>query len=410
MLVTPVKPLNLYAEATERIYHSNSDLSNKYLAEAKEAGANYITIHHKKDVYPYINYPYHDASVGDMAKFIQKAHQENIKVRAYYTTRELTIHTPEIWALKSLGSEVIFDGPGKDTKTLIHPNGPDKWLVNNFDGNYIPAWYNAFNEGPYKGEMDISVITTPDSRWNNYFLGGLDWMVNNIGLDGFYIDDSALDRNTLQRARRILDADGKRRIIDMHSWNHNNPYAGFANSIQLYMDLLPYVDRTWLGESFGDEHSSDFWLVEMSGIPFGMMSEMLDARNQFRGMVFGMLPRIPWSGNPKPLWHLWDGFGMKEAQMYGYWDTNCPIKSDNHNLPTTVYINKNTDKALVTIANWSEAAQKANFSINESVLGFKPTKISAPEIEKLQAGINKIDLKNIGEIKGKSGLILLLEK
>lgn len=95
-----------------------------------------------------------------------------------------------------------MDGPGKDARTLIHRNGPNPWLNENFGSHFIPAWYNAFREGKYKGDMDISVITTPDSRWNNYYLEGLDWMVKNIGLDGVYIDDSALDRETLKRARR----------------------------------------------------------------------------------------------------------------------------------------------------------------------------------------------------------------
>ncbi len=75
-------------------------------------------------------------------------------------------------------------------------------------------------------------------------------MVKNLEVDGIYIDDSALDRKTLQRARRILDADGKRRLIDIHSWNHMNQWAGYANSLHLYTELLPYIDRTWIGGRF----------------------------------------------------------------------------------------------------------------------------------------------------------------
>lgn len=143
---------------------------------------------------------------------------------------------------------MIHDGPGKDTRTLIHRNGPNEWLNKNLATAFHPAWYNAFEEGKYAGDMDISVITTPDSRWNNYYLAGLDWMVKNLEVDGIYIDDSALDRKTLQRARRILDADGKRRLIDIHSWNHMNQWAGYANSLHLYTELLPYIDRTWLAK------------------------------------------------------------------------------------------------------------------------------------------------------------------
>ena len=407
MQITPVKPINWEKQVTNRFYHSNSDLSANYIDEALKNGANLINVHHKKDIYPFINYPYHDDAVSDLKAFIQKAHQKNLGVRLYYTTRELTVKIPELWALRSLGSEVIHDGPGKDTRTLIHPNGPNEWLNKNLTTHFIPAWYNAFNEGKYAGDMDISVITTPDSRWNNYYLAGLDWMVKNLGIDGVYIDDSALDRKTIQRARRILDSDGKERLIDIHSWNHMNKWAGFANSLHLYTELLPYVDRTWIGEGFPANNTADFWLVEMSGIPFGLLSETLDARNQFRGLVYGMLPRLPWSGNPVPLWNLFDQFDMKNASIHGYWDEQCPVKTDNKDLPATVFVNG--DKALVVIANWTDLPQTAKIQIDEKALGFKPTKFTLPEVRNLQWGGKLSNLNNC-EILGRSGMIVWLEK
>lgn len=404
--VTPVKPIDLRRQAQERFYHSNSDVSADYIPAALKAGANFINIHHKKDIYPFINYPYSDESVPDLKRFIDEAHSKQIGVRLYYTTRELTVKIPELWALRSLGSEVIHDGPGRDARTLIHPNGPNEWLNQNLGDHFIPAWYNAFEEGKYAGDMDISVITTPDSRWNNYYLAGLDWMVNRLGIDGIYIDDSALDRKTLQRARRILDADGKRRLVDIHSWNHMNQWAGYANSLHLYTELLPYVDRTWIGEGFKENNTLDFWLVEMSGIPFGLLSETLDARNPFRGMVFGMLPRLPWSGNPTPHWKLWDEFGMKDASMHGYWDPQCPVRTDNENLPATVYTNGK--RALVVIANWTDLPQRANITLDESALGFRPTRFTLPEIRNIQWGGRLGNLKQC-EVMGRSGLIIWVE-
>lgn len=407
MLVTPVKPLNLPELAEKRFYHSNSDVSAGYIPAALKAGANMINVHHKKDIYPFINYPYYDEAVPDLKRFISDAHSKDLDVRLYYTTRELTVKIPELWALRSLGSEVIHDGPGKDARTLIHRNGPHEWLNKNLTTHFIPAWYNAFKEGKYAGDMDISVITTPDSRWNNYYLEGLDWMIKNLGLDGVYIDDSALDHQTLQRARHVMDADGKRRLIDIHSWNHMNQWAGYANSLHLYLELLPYVDRTWIGEGFPANNTLDFWLVEMSGIPFGLMSETLDARNVFRGMVYGMLPRLPWSGNPVPLWHIWDDFGMKNAVMRGYWDERCPVKTDNTNIPATVYING--DKALVVLANWTDLPQTAKITLDEQLLGFKPSSYLLPEIRNTQWE-GKLSSLNQCEIMGRGGMIILLEK
>lgn len=405
MLITPVKPINIEKHFTTRFYHSNSDVSSDYIPAAIKGGANNINVHHKKDIYPFINYPYYDASVLDLKKFINKAHSKDLKVRLYYTTRELTVKIPELWALRSLGDEIIHDGLGKDARTLIHPNGPNEWLCKNLKTHFIPAWFNAFKKGKYAGEMDVSVITTPDSRWNNYYLKGLDWMVKNLGLDGIYIDDSALDRKTLQRARRILDIDGKQRLIDLHSWNHMNKWAGYANSLHLYLELLPYIDRTWIGEGFGADNTPDFWLVEMSGIPFGLMSATLEAKNEFRGLIYGMLPRLPWSGNPVPLWHLFDAFGLKDMSILGFWNKENPIRIDNKNLKVTIY--KKKDKALVVIANWDNQLQRAKITIDEKLLGFKPSSYSLPEISNLQSRC-KLDKLDYCDIEGKGGVVILL--
>ena len=48
------------------------------------------------------------------------------------------------------------------------------------------------------------------------------------------------------------------------------------NRVSEIMLQLPYLDRLWIGEGFNcDRVSWDYWLVEMSGLPFGLMSEML---------------------------------------------------------------------------------------------------------------------------------------
>lgn len=96
-----------------------------------QAGAHWINVHHKADIYPYINYPMVDEVVPDLKHFIDSAHKEHLKVRLYYTCRELTVKTPEFWMLRSLGDEIIQDGPGNDSRTLIYPKGPKPWLIHN---------------------------------------------------------------------------------------------------------------------------------------------------------------------------------------------------------------------------------------------------------------------------------------
>ncbi len=408
LLITPVKPLDWKHQVEERYYHSNSDVSSEYVKAARDKGANIINIHHKKDIYPFINYPYYDASVGDLKSFIGQAHQEGLKVKAYYTTREISIKIPEIWAMRSLGGEIIMDGPGKDAATVTNPKGPDKWLVDNFGTHFVPAWHNAFNHGKYAGEMDLSVLTTPDSRWNNYYLEGLDWMVRNIGLDGIYIDDSALDRESMKRGRRVLDADGKRRSVDMHSWNHMNAWAGYANSLLIYADLFPFIDRLWIGEGFSPNSSPDFWMVEISGIPFGIMSETLNSHNYWRGMIHGMTPRLGWSGDPSSIWKIYDALNMAEARMLGYWNPSCPVIASSPDVKATAYVMK--DKALVVLANWTNKDVDTVLTLDAGKLGFVPGKASLPDMPGIQNMEASIDLSSPLSLKGGKGMFILLEK
>jgi len=44
-----------------------------------------------------------------------------------------------------------------------------------------------------------------------------------------------------------------------------------------YTEFFPYVNRLWFGEGFNyDAMSPEQWLVECSGIPFGLMGDMLE--------------------------------------------------------------------------------------------------------------------------------------
>ncbi len=78
------------------------------------------------------------------------------------------------------------------------------------------------------------------------------------------------------------------------------------------------LDKFYLeyGEAFGYDTPPDYWLVEMSGIPFGLMGEMFEGGgNPWRGAVFGMTNRLGWQGDPQPIWKLRDDFGMAGTEL-----------------------------------------------------------------------------------------------
>ncbi|MEI7935944.1 MAG: glycoside hydrolase domain-containing protein [Verrucomicrobiota bacterium] len=385
--LTPFRCLDLEQQWAVRFHHPNASKDPQPLDQAvaqsdPKRGPNVINVHQANYYCPYINYPYSDDSFPAFCDLVRRAHAKDTKVRVYYTTREITQNMPELFPVHSLNGEIILPGPGKEARTLIHPKGPHPWLIENLREDFVPAWEDHVG-GKY-AELDISVITTPDSRWNNFYLEGLRWLVEKSDFDGVYVDDTALDAKSLQRARRILDS-RPGRYIDLHTWNHFNGYAGFANNLTIYMEVLPYLDRLWLGEGFNaSEVSPDFWLVEMSGLPFGLMSEMLEGANPWRGMVFGETARLGWSGDPQGMWKVWDDYGIQGTQFLPFFVKDCPVKTGNPEVLATVY--RKPGRAFIALGSWANAETSVQLSIDWKALGLDPARsaLYAPEITGMQ--------------------------
>jgi hypothetical protein len=382
---TPFKPLDTARHFTDRFYHRGQGGGTEDVAAIHRDGANIIEVHHNRLCNPYINYPYNDDSIGNLTQFVQKAHAEGVRVNVYYTTRELTQNLPEFFALKSLDGEVILPRREGVAWPVTNGSGPHPWLREHVGLDIVPAWRENLSYPGYHSKLDLAVITTPDSRWNNFFLEGLDYLVKKVGIDGLYIDDTALDRKSMQRARRILDADGNPgRRMSMHSWNHFNGLAKWTNSSIAFMELYPYYDGLWHGEGFNANASPDFMLVEMSGIPYGLMSEMLDHPNLWHGLVFGMRVRWPWSGDPRNIWKAEDAFGIASAEFIGWWDPACPVQTGDANVKASVY--RKQGRGGIALASWASKPTSVKLSIDWKALGLDAAKVrlTAPEIKGFQ--------------------------
>jgi len=410
LLLTPFRTIDRKNKFGERYYHGGGTNTSVKVAAAKAAGANVINIHHAEDLYPFINYPYLDPNVAELKELVKAAHDSNIRMKFYYTTRELTKNLPEFWAFYSLNGEIIYPGPGNESKTVINSEGPNEWLVKNLREKYIPAWFNVIKEGKFKDETDLSVITTPDGRLNNFYVAGLEWMVKNIGIDGVYIDDSALDRYTLQRARKVIDQNRPEGRMDLHSWNHFNEWAGFTNCLNLYMDLLPYFDLVWIGEGRDYNRAPDHWLIEVSGIPFGLPGQMLEGGgNPWRGMVYGITNRAGWVGNtPVEIWKFWDEFKIADKLQKGYWEKDCPVRTNNSNVFASVY--QGDGESVISVANWTDKPQKVSLDVDFNALGINPSsaEILIPGIKDFQDARNIINLKALS-LEGKKGLLVIIK-
>jgi hypothetical protein len=383
--LTPFKPLNVKQHFTDRYYHIGQSAGMEDTAKLKAEGANIIEIHHNRLCNPYINYPYNSDSFGFLQEFVKKAHSDGMRVNLYYTTRELTQNLPEFFALKSMGGEIILPRKEGVAWPVTNPSGPHPWLQQHVGNDIVPAWRENLKFPEIKEKLDLAVITTPDSRWNNFYLEGLDYLIKNAGIDGLYIDDTALDRKSMQRARRILDADGNPgRRVSMHSWNHFNGLAKWSNSAIAFMELYPYYDGLWYGEGFNANASPEYMLVEMSGIPYGLMSEMLDHPNPWHGMVFGMRTRWPWSGDPRNLWKLEDQFEIADSEFFGWWDAACPVKTDHPAVKASVF--RKQGKTLIALASWAPAKAEVRLMVDWAKLGLaaERTTFLAPACENFQ--------------------------
>lgn len=412
LLVTPFRLIDKSIQYGDRYYHSDIDTSENFIRTAKEHGANVVVVHHKKDIYPYIDYPFSPENVDSLKAFIERAHGEGLKTKIYYTTRELSVKTPEIWALRSLDNEIIYPGPGMATRTLVNPKGVHPWFGANFKKDFIPGWVATFQHGRFKGKQDLAILTRPDSRMNNFYLGGLDWMCKNLKIDGLYIDDLALDRETLKRARKILDRQRPGARIDMHTWNHYNQYGKWANSLYLYMDLLPYMDQLWIGEARDYNKPADYWLIEVSGIPFGLTSQMLNkGGNAWRGMVFGITDRFGWyrSITPEHIWKFWDQHDFEHKRMTGFWDPEVAVKTDNPNAVVTTY--QDAGEAIIAIANWTDRVQTCQLKIDWQKLGLSPDAVTAsiPFLQDFQPE-QAVDVNKPLDLPAEKGYMIVLKK
>ncbi len=401
LLPTPVKPLDTAAHFRERYYHGHDGVE-----PAVRIGANVINIHHANEYNPFINYPY--LANDRLHALVKEAHAHNIKLKIYYTVRELTNHATELWMFRSLGHDVLC--PGSDG--VGYP-----WLREHLVTDYAPAWYDHLRKddpltrfaggmAPYDGgDVSAAVWTNGTTRLYNYYVEGVRWLVENIEIDGLYLDEVSYDRETLKRLRKVL-ARRPGCMIDLHS-NVNFTHQP-ANQ---YMEFAPFLNRLWFGEAFDYNESPDYWLVEISGIPYGLMGDMLEnGGNRWRGMVYGMTAQVPWRYDALAMWPVWDSFGIAESKMLGYWDAACPVRTDSPDVLATAYVRPG--KTLVAVASWAKKPVQCRLAIDWKALGLDSAKavLSAPAIGGFQPAGRFAPTDAIPIEPGKGWVLIVEEK
>ena len=81
------------------------------------------------------------------------------------------------------------------------PRTGSAWLAEHAVTDYSPAWHSPLGNGRF----DAAVNLLGQTRWENYYLEGLAWLLKNVKIDGLYLDDLVYDHETMKRVRKMLD-------------------------------------------------------------------------------------------------------------------------------------------------------------------------------------------------------------
>jgi hypothetical protein len=386
-LITPFKPIDTGEHFRNRFVHQYVPVDS-----VREWGGTVVNIHHANEINPYINYPFYNLDL--QTAYIEEAHAKGIKVKLYNTIRELTYKAHELFALRSLGDEILNDGEG----------GGHSWMQEHLEDSYHSAWH-AWRVD------DAAMLNKGTSRWTNYYIEGLRWLAQNQKIDGLYLDDIAFSRETVKRLVTVLHEHRDEVVIDLHSANQFNPRDGFINSAMLYMEHFPYITRLWFGEYFEYELDRDYWMTEVSGLPFGLMGEMLqDGGHPYRGMLYGMTARKYGDVDPRPVWAMMNDFGIDQSRMLGYWLDDAPVRTDNDRVIATTYMR--SDGVLIALASWSERDEVVALELGLDALGLGGAEVDqeltaeAPWVEGLQEG-GTVDLSAV-RVPAGQGLFVIV--
>jgi hypothetical protein len=374
---------------------------------------------------PFISYPFPQNVTEKMMKIGVAARAAGMQgLKIYHEIHELSTRSSEseLWALLSLGDEVL-------TRKFPLENWPGdagnllgfQWLqehmlstTNRSDANYAAAFYQKLTDG----NMDQSVRLQPISRMNNWWIESIHYLTTHPPfIDGIYLDGTSVDRWTMKRARKVLEANSAVAHMDFHCANtQGSTYANGGNgSVALrYMTHFPYLSSLWLGEGYwygqgwgsapipGKLWTPEEWLVEVSGLPFGLFGDMLGGspyENPYQSLVFGMQGRMPQpalyeragivQADPRALYDLIDRFDLASTEMCGWWQGDCAIQSQpTATVKATTFSHHHPERTIVVVANFGgEAlATNATLTVDFTRIGLEPvtSSVRAPAVYNFQ--------------------------
>jgi len=389
---TPVKPPDprhwdfRYLHRGGGFEPSDEDTPQSYLRdnclrldEVKSLGVKRLNLHDWWG--PAFNYPWQWEGPDNLSRLTAEAHKRGILVKVYNSGRELSTLAPEFWALVYEG----FRFPDADD-----PNPrlrfQDAWHENHLPDGLPPGWPRLHRD--LGNEHTVGMAN--DKRTGNFYLEAMRYMTRHFGTDGAYWDgadgSTLAHREMAKRLWTIFQETQPAATIDAH---HGDTLLD--SPITTYMLCLPFTDSIWHGEGFPyDAFDPWAWLVEISGVPFGVPSEMLSKEQYFaRGMLFGIWPRMGWGAGTdrqQALWRFFDRFGIKDARMCGWWQRPAAVVVDRPETLVTAFCHP-SNGALLAIATWHpplavwlEQKLDVSLQLDRPAMGLPPAALQTTDV------------------------------
>jgi hypothetical protein len=327
LLPTPVKPPDArhwdfrYIHKGGDFMPSADDTPASFLAdngrrldELKAMGVRRLNLHDWWG--PAFNYAWQWEGPDNLARLCREAHRRGLYVKVYNSGRELSTLAPEFRALLFEGAEYDFAQDRDDP--AVEGRFQDAWHESHLPDGLPQGWPRL---PPGLGN-EHAVPVSNATRIGNFYLESMRYMTRFFGTDGAYWDGAdgptLGHREMAQRLWVLFRQTNPQATIDVH-----HGHALSASPISDHLLVMPFIDSLWHGEGFDYDRFDPWeWLVEISGLPFNVPSEVLGGDDYFaRGLLFGIWSRAGWcAGTEKQskLWLFFDRFGIRQARMIGF--------------------------------------------------------------------------------------------
>ena len=362
---------------------------------------NLVHFHHAQYEYPYINYPFFH--LDRLKKKFDEYSKEYKGINIYNTIRELSCHAPEIWAFESLGDEIFEPEEWLIGKLhewfLTQFGGNNPWILEHLNFRPHPEYVSSL----YDGEVDITIATNGLSRLANFFVKGFEYGLKKLPHDGLYVDSTNTDRRSFKRLVQIMEKERGFHRINLHASNLFNNTCIKSSPALTYMEILPYISSLFFGEISEYDLSEDYWFVECSGVPFGLTGEELlctHELNMYKGLLYAMTTSRAYE-NYGAMVKMQNEI-LAGSELIGYWDKNCPVKSNNEKVFVSCY--KKEDTLIIAVANFSDTQE--TFKLEFKDKGYKG--LYMPKVEGFQ-GEGSFDIDSQFVVEHKKGFLFIVK-